>query len=124
MANNEPEHIKVQHVLIGFKGSVQGKQISRTQEEARKLAYDILAQAQSGANYDELVRKHTDDSPPGIYAMSNLGVKPNGSDEYPRDKMVGAFGNVGFKLNVGEYGVADYDTRTSPYGWHIIKRVG
>lgn len=120
--NNEPEHIAVQHILIGFRGSVPGKPITRSQEEARALAYDILQQAQSGADFDALVRKHTDDSPPGIYGMSNLGVKP-GPNEYARNQMVGAFGNVGFTLNVGDYGVADYDPRTSPYGWHIIKRV-
>ena len=58
--------------------------------------------------------------------MSNIGVEPaaDGS-EYPRQGMVAAFGNVGFALNVGEIGIADYDptTMTSPYGWHIIKRV-
>ncbi len=122
MPNNEPEHIQVQHILIGFSGSVPGKPIRRTQEEARTLAYDLLKQAQAGANFDELVRKHTDDSPPGIYGMSNLGISP-AAGEFARNQMVGAFGNVGFVLQVGEYGVADYDPRTSPYGWHIIKRV-
>jgi parvulin-like peptidyl-prolyl isomerase len=37
--------------------------------------------------------------------------------------MVPAFGNVGFKLEVGEIGIADYDPLTSKYGYHIIKRV-
>src|SRR5512144_2309583 len=35
----EPDHIKVQHILIGFTGSVPGKNISRNVEEARALAY-------------------------------------------------------------------------------------
>ncbi len=122
MANNEPEHIKVQHILIGFRGSVSGKPIVRSQEEARKLAYDLLAQAQGGADFDELVRKHTDDSPPGIYGMSNRGAKP-GPGEYGRDSMVPAFGNTGFPLGVGEIGIADFDQRNSPYGWHIVKRL-
>lgn len=122
MANNEPEHIQVQHILIGFSGSVPGQPIRRTQEEARTLAYDLLKQAQAGANFDELVRKHTDDSPPGIYGMSNLGVNP-AQGEYPRNQMVAAFGDVGFPLQPGEYGIADYNPRTSPYGWHIVKRL-
>jgi parvulin-like peptidyl-prolyl isomerase len=122
MANNEPEHIQVQHVLIAFSGSLPGQPVNRTQEEARNLAYDLLKQAKEGANFDELVKKYTDDSPPGIYGMSNLGVAP-GRGEYPRNQMVGAFGNVGFPLGVGEIGIADYDPRTSPYGWHIIKRL-
>ena len=123
MANNEPERIQVQHLLVGFSGSVPGKPVRRSQEEARTLAYDLLNQAKNGRNFDDLVRTHTDDSPPGIYKMSNLGVRPASGDEYPRNQMVGAFGNVGFVLNVGEYGIADYDPQTSPYGWHIIKRV-
>ena len=118
----EPEHIEVQHILIGFSGSVPGKRITRTQEEARTLAYDLLAKAQAGEDYDALVRKHTDDSPPGIYAMANRGVQA-GPREYAREGMVGAFGDVGFTLEVGGYGVADHDPRTSPYGYHVIKRV-
>ena len=121
-ATSEPEHIQVQHILIGFSGSVPGKRITRSQEEARALAYDILEKARAGEDYDALVRKHTDDSPPGIYGMSNRGVRP-GPREYERDGMVPAFGNVGFALEVGEYGVADHDARTSPYGYHVIKRV-
>jgi hypothetical protein len=119
---SEPEHIQVQHILIGFSGSVPGKRITRSKEEARTLAYDLLEKAQAGEDYDALVAKHTDDSPPGIYGMSNRGVSP-GPREYERDGMVPAFGNVGFGLEVGGYGVADYDQRTSPYGYHLIKRV-
>ena len=117
----EPEHIQVQHILIGFSGSVPGKPIRRTKDEAKTLAYDLLAQAQAGADFDKLVRENTDDSPPGIYGMSNRGVKP-ASGEYARDGMVPAFGNAGFPLGVGEIGIADFDARNSPYGWHIVKR--
>jgi hypothetical protein len=118
----EPEHIQVQHILIAFTGTLPGKPISRTQEEAKKLAYDILARAKKGEDYDALVSKNTDDSAPGIYGMSNLGVQ-QAQGEYPRERMVPAFGNVGFKLNVGEIGIADYDPKNSPFGYHIIKRV-
>lgn len=121
-ANNEPDHIQVQHILIAFSGSLPGQPVKRSQEEARNLAYDLLKQAQEGADFDTLVRKYTDDSPPGIYGMSNLGVAP-ARGEYPRNQMVAAFGNTGFPLEVGQVGIADYDPRTSPYGWHIVKRL-
>lgn len=121
-ANNEPDHIQVQHILIAFSGSLPGQAIKRSQEEARNLAYDLLKQAQEGADFDALVRKYTDDSPPGIYGMSNLGVAP-ARGEYPRNQMVAAFGNTGFPLEVGQIGIADFDPRTSPYGWHIVKRL-
>jgi len=122
MPANEPDHIKVQHILIGFQGSVPGKNITRSQEEAKKLAYEILERAKKGEEFPALVKEYTDDAYPGIYGMSNKGVSP-GQGEYPRDRMVPAFGNTGFPLEVGGIGIADYDPKTSPYGWHIVKRI-
>lgn len=122
----EPDHVVVQHLLVGFAGSVPGKDIDRSRGAARGLAYALWEQARTGADFDELVRLNTDDSAPGIYGMSNLGVPPiPGAEppEYPRSGMVPAFGNVGFRLRVGEYGLAEYDPHDSPYGWHIIKRL-
>ena len=117
-----PERVQVQHILIGFTGSVPGKSISRTKEEAKALAYQILERARKGEDFDELVRKYTDDSPPGIYGMSGAGVAP-APGEYPRTGMVPAFGNVGFAISPGNIGIADYDPTASPFGWHIIKRL-
>src|SRR5437867_460611 len=129
--SGQPKHITVQHILIGFKDAVgfQGQQIppkaaTRTQDEAKKLAYDLLAKAKAGEDFDKLVADNTDDAPPGIYSMANNGVNPDkAAREFPRGGMVPAFGNVGFALQVGEIGISDYDPATSPYGWHIIKRV-
>jgi parvulin-like peptidyl-prolyl isomerase len=118
----EPDHITIQHVLIGFTGSVPQKNITRTQDEAKKLAEEILARAKKGENFDELVKKYTDDSAPGIYTLANLGVAP-AAGEYARNRMVSAFGDAGFPLQVGEIGMAPYDTAKSPYGWHIVKRL-
>ena len=118
----EPQHIKVQHILIGFVGSVPGKAITRTKEEAKALAYQILERARKGENFDALVREYTDDAPPGIYGMSDSGVPP-APGEYSRDGMVPAFGNVGFSMSAGNIGIADYDPQSSPYGWHVIKRL-
>jgi parvulin-like peptidyl-prolyl isomerase len=121
-AGKEPDHITIQHVLIGFKGSVPGKNITRTQDEAKKLAEEILARAKKGENFDDLVKQYTDDAAPGIYSMSNKGVAPS-EREYPRERMVPAFGDAGFPLQVGELGMASYDKVKSPYGWHIVKRL-
>jgi parvulin-like peptidyl-prolyl isomerase len=118
----EPDHIQVQHILIGFSGSVPGKNITRSLEEAKTLAYQILERAKKGENFDALVKEYTNDMPPGIYSMSNNGVAPN-PGEFPRNRMVPAFGNTGFPLKVGEIGIADYDKTTSPYGYHIVKRL-
>ena len=118
----EPTHIQVQHILIGFQGSIPGKKITRTKEQAKDLAYKILELARKAEDFDALVRQYTDDSPPGIYGMSGKGFAP-AQGEYARDRMVPAFGNVGFAISPGNIGIADYDSLASPYGWHIIKRL-
>ncbi len=120
----QPQHIVVQHILIGFQGTIPGKTITRSKDEAKALAEKLFAEAKAGSDFDQLVKDNTDDRPPGIYALANTGVTPGSSKEYPREKMIPAFGDVGFKLQVGEIGLAAYDATTSPYGWHIIKRLG
>jgi len=117
-----PQRVQVQHILIGFAGSVPGKAITRSKEEAKTLAYQILERARKGEDFDELVREYTDDSPPGIYGMAGAGVAP-AAGEYSRSGMVPAFGNVGFSISPGNIGIADYDPTASPFGWHIIKRL-
>ena len=122
-SNSEPDYITVQHCLIGFRGSVPGKPINRSKEEARALASQLLAEVKAGANFEEVVRKNTNDSPPGVYKMANYGKMTTEKGMFDRDGMVPAFGNTGFPLQVGEFGLAEYDSRESPFGWHIIKRI-
>jgi len=123
-ARQEPDFVTVQHILIGFQGTLPGKNVTRTREEAEKLAAELVEKARAGGDFDALVKEYTDDSHPGIYKMANLGLQANpGGGLYPRAGMVKAFGDVGFSLEVGEVGVAAYDPETSKYGWHIIKRV-
>lgn len=116
------DHIKLQHILIAFAGKVPGKNVTRTEAEARQLAEEILARAKKGEDFDALVRTYTDDAHPGIYGLSNSGVAP-AAGEFSRDRMVPAFGEVGFSLAPGEIGLAVFDATKSPYGWHVIKRL-
>ena len=118
----EPEHILVQHILISFAGKLPGRNVTRTAEEAKKLAYEVLARAKKGEAFDALVKQYTEDAYPGKYGMANLNVAP-ADGESGRNRMVAAFGDVGFKLKVGEIGIADFDAKSSPYGYHIIKRL-
>ena len=120
----EPKHVTVQHILIAFKGSIQKPSITRSKGEAKTLAEEVFQRAQQGEDFDALVKQYTDDEYPGIYHMSNKGVPPDQSKpEYPREGMVKGFGDVGFSLPVGGIGMAKYDSETSKYGWHIIKRI-
>ncbi len=107
------ESIQVQHILIAFKGAPRMSGITRSKEEAKALAQKVYAEVIGGGDFGALVEQHTDDSAPGIYPMTKRG----------RGSMVKAFGDVGFRLKVGEIGVAPWDATASPYGWHIIKRV-
>ncbi len=129
MPSGEPSHITVQHVLIGFNGSMPGKNVSRTRGEAEMLAKEILQRARNGEDFDALVEQFTDDSPPGIYHMANHGQASDMTSQdvskqvFARSGMVPAFGNVGFPLQVGEVGMSQYDPSGSPFGWHIVKRL-
>ena len=121
---DEPERVEVQHILISFKGAIPDEKVTRTREEAEVLAKELFARAKAKEDFDALVKEYTDDQHPGIYRMSNIGITPDSANkEYPREKMVKAFGDVSFSLRVGEVGMAGYDPATSKYGWHIIKRL-
>jgi parvulin-like peptidyl-prolyl isomerase len=116
------DFVEVQHILISFEGT--GTAATRTKEQAEKLAAQVFAKLQGGTDFDALVKENTDDSAPGIYGMVSDKTK---ADRFKliawRGDMVAAFGNVGWRLKVGEVGVAAYDPKNSQFGWHIIKRL-
>ena len=106
------ESITVQHVLIAFQGTrVPG--VTRSKDEAKALAEKLWAEAIGGADFKAMMKQHSNDGGPGEYPMTKQG----------RSGMVAGFGNVGFRLAVGEIGVAPFESKASPFGWHIIKRV-
>lgn len=172
----QPERITVQHVLISFKGTpVKG--VTRTKEEAEALAKEVLAKVQAGADFEALLRAHSDDPAgevdPGVYRILNTGVRDSAAErrvfnlernlresmkqldaerstaplseeeykarsqalrsaaqaeyativQYARTGLVPAFGDVGFTLEVGGVGLAPFEAKSSPFGWHIIKRL-
>ena len=120
----EPDRVTVQHILIAFEGSIPDAKVTRSQDEAKKLAKEIFQRAKKGEDFDALVKEYTDDQHPGIYKMSNIGISPDVSkQEFSRSRMVRGFGDVSFKLKVNEIGLAEYDPEASKYGWHIIKRI-
>ncbi len=112
-----PEHsadtIEVEHVLIAFQGAPRITGVTRSLDDAKKLAEDVWKQATSGTDFSALRKQHSNDTGPGVYPMSKAA----------RGSMVPGFENVGWRLQVGEIGVAPYDKTKSPYGYHIIKRL-
>lgn len=118
-AEKDLPEVRVQHILIAFAGATRSR-ATRTQEEAEALAADLYQQLLAGADMGELVRAYSDDPGAGVYTMTT--GRP-GFGIYARQQMVPAFGDVGWRLDVGEVGVAPYDPKNSPFGWHIIKRL-
>ena len=123
-SNNEPDRIAVQHILIAFKGSIPKPSVTRSKDEAEKLARRVLDRAQKGEDFAVLVKEYTDDEYPGIYRLANKGITPDESkQEYPRQAMIKSFGDVGFSLPVNGIGLAEFHAQDCRYGWHIIKRI-
>jgi hypothetical protein len=118
----EPDRVIVQHILIGFKKSVPGKTLDRTKQQAKALAIDLLRRAQEGEDFDALVKEFTDDRYPGKILLTNTDA-PRVPDGTMRSQVVPRFGDVAFRLKVGEVGLANYHAALSPYGWHVIKRL-
>jgi hypothetical protein len=124
----KPEHtdpeVTVQHLLVGVAGQLPG--VTRTPGEAETMTADLYARILAGEDFDTLIKNHTNDAHPGIYSMG-LKVAPAGGRL--RSGMVGAFGDVGWRLAVGEIGVCRFDggipghEARSPFGYHIVKRI-
>jgi parvulin-like peptidyl-prolyl isomerase len=122
IANGEPAVVTVQHILIGVKGG-QLPEAKREKAEAERFAFELLGRARSGEDFEKLGKEFTEDSGFRPYTITNEGIEPNEGTEARRGGMVKGFGDVSFHLNVGQIGMTDYDPTTSPFGYHIIKRI-
>jgi foldase protein PrsA len=116
----EPDRITVRHILVSFAGT--RTKATRTKEEAAALATQLLDRVKAGEDFASLMKRYSDDTGPGIYTMVNDGQTPSPPQVFGRRKMVPAFGNVGFSLEVNGIGMSTYDPKESPFGWHIIQR--
>ena len=112
-AEHDAEQVVVSHILIGFKDAPRLRDVTRTLAEAEQLAADLCARIKAGEDFGGLKGEYSDDSGRGTYPMTRAS----------RGGMVPGFGNVGWRLEVGEVGVAPHHATKSPYGWHIIKRM-
>ncbi len=107
------DKVVVQHVLIAFVGAMRGSESKRNQAEARALAEDVLKRARGGEDFASLMKKYSTDEGGGTYTLS----------QKERGTFAHDFEAVGFRLAVGEIGIAVYDPDRSPFGFHVIKRL-
>lgn len=103
------DKLKVQHILISTQAQQEGEDAPHTDEEAQKLANEIIAKLDGGADFDSLIEEYNED--PG---MSKGKFYLFGDGE-----MVEEFENASKELAIGEYTKAPVKTS---YGYHIIKR--
>ncbi|MDB4988458.1 MAG: uncharacterized protein JWN04_3636 [Myxococcaceae bacterium] len=112
-APSEPvEMATAAHILIRYAGAVRtGPEVTRTKEEARKLAEQIDKKAKAkGADFATLANDYTED-PSGKNTGGKLGT-------FPRGRMVPEFDKPVFALKPGEVS----DVIETGFGYHIIKR--
>lgn len=103
------EKVKAAHILITFEGAQAPQANSRSKEEAKAEADNILKQVQANPEkFGELAMLHSED--PG--SKNNAGEY----DNIPRGQMVPQFDEFIFNNPAGKLGVVETD-----FGYHVIK---
>ncbi len=103
------EKVSASHILLSYKGAGSGE-TTRSEEDAKKLAEELLAKIKKGEDFAVLARENSD-CPSGKSASGSLG-------EFGRGAMVKEFEDAAFALKVGEVSGL---VKTS-FGYHIIRR--
>lgn len=103
----QPEKVRARHILLEVKNPEEKAQWEKARAEIARLREEAV---QSGADFAELAKKHSDDT--SASRGGDLGF-------FAREEMIEEFSEVAFELEKGE---VSEPVRTR-YGWHIIKRV-
>ena len=129
----EPDSVIVDQIAISFRGAHPKVTAVLSKGAAEKLARRLLAQLEGGASFERLKHEHSVDrskrtgTANGPYDVRNFGQpylqREDGMPVVPRSHMAKSWGDLAFRLEVGEVGMAEYDARDCPYGWHILKRL-
>ncbi|MSP26118.1 MAG: parvulin peptidyl-prolyl isomerase [Myxococcales bacterium] len=102
--------VRASHILLMYQGSMRST-ASRSLTEAVTLIGELKAQLDSGTEFAELARQHSD---------CPSGKKGGDLGSFGRGQMVKAFEDTAFALPVdGVSGVIE-----TPFGYHIIARTG
>jgi len=105
------QSVGASHVLIQYKGSMRaGPNITRSKEEAKKLATEVMNKAKKGADFAALAKQYSDE--PG--AKDRAGAL----GKFTKAQMVKPFADAAFAMKPGEISsVVETD-----FGFHVIKR--
>ncbi|MEW6711063.1 MAG: peptidylprolyl isomerase [Candidatus Riflebacteria bacterium] len=103
------DKVAASHILIAYKGAERSK-AERSEEEAKKLADELLAKIKKGEDFAKIAEENSD-CPSGKSAKGSLG-------DFGRGVMAKEFEDTSFSLKVGEIsGVVK-----TAFGYHIIRR--
>lgn len=105
-----PDSVKASHILIPFVGAQRvAPDVTRTEEEAKKLADSLLAVVKGNRNkFGELAREFSSDT--------GSAEKDGDLGYFPYNQMTPSFRDFTFENNEG-----DIDIVASPFGYHIIR---
>lgn len=112
-ANAEaPSQIRASHILVMHRESMRVPPgITRSKDEARARAQQVLARVRGGADFAAVAREMSDEP----------GHEEKGGDlgTFGRGMMVAPFESAAFALRVGQIS----DIVETPFGFHVIRRV-
>jgi peptidyl-prolyl cis-trans isomerase C len=104
------DQVKASHILLMYKGSSRST-ATRTKDQARQEIDEIKQQLDAGGDFGALAQKHSDC--PSSRKGGDLGA-------FGRGQMVKEFDATAFGLAVG----GTSDVIETPFGFHIIRRMG
>jgi len=113
---------KVRHILIAYKGAERAAEnITRSKEEAKKMADSLLGQIKKGTKFTEYVEKYSDDSGKKMPPNKKEGEDyPGKGGDYgwlnPQSGFAEPFTNFGLDSKKGDIKVVE-----TTFGYHIIE---
>lgn len=106
---SEPEQFQVRHILFFIDDGTKGYPAQHTDDEARKMAEDVINSLDQGQDFAELASQKSEDS----------ATKTNGGlYTFTKGETVPEFSDAATALKEGEYTGEPVKT---DYGYHVIK---
>lgn len=106
-----PYSVHVRHILVAHQGAQGDTAVTRSEEEAKKRAEEVLAKLKGGAKFEDVAKEYSDD---GSKEQGGVLEHPVIANEH---FYVKEFEDVGITLKPGEIS----EIVKSPFGFHIIK---
>lgn len=106
------ETFGAKHIVVAYKGALNANaKITRSKDDAKKRAHEVLGKLKKGGKWDELVGQYSDEDSPGAPRFGNLG-------RFTAATFDKSFIDAVRKLKKDEMS----DVVESPMGFHIIVR--